>query len=61
MTASAADASAAIAALMAAGIELTDFAMGSPSLDEVFFALTGAPPAEAPGGGGAATPGEDTP
>jgi ABC-2 type transport system ATP-binding protein len=31
----------AIADLLAAGIELTDFSMGSPSLDEVFFALTG--------------------
>jgi len=31
----------ALAALMSAGIELTDFSMGSPSLDEVFFALTG--------------------
>jgi ABC-2 type transport system ATP-binding protein len=30
-----------IAKLIAEGIELTDFAMGSPSLDEVFFALTG--------------------
>ena len=32
-----------MAALIAAGIELTDFSMGSPSLDEVFFALTGGP------------------
>jgi ABC-2 type transport system ATP-binding protein len=31
----------AISALMAQGIELTDFALGSPSLDQVFFALTG--------------------
>jgi ABC-2 type transport system ATP-binding protein len=30
----------AIGALLAAGIELVDFSMGSPSLDEVFFALT---------------------
>jgi ABC-2 type transport system ATP-binding protein len=28
--------------LIDAGIELADFSMGSPSLDEVFFALTGA-------------------
>ena len=28
---------------MAAGIEISDFSMGSPSLDEVFFALTGTP------------------
>ena len=34
-------ASGAVAALVAAGIEPADFAMGSPSLDEVFFALTG--------------------
>lgn len=37
----AAQASAAVAALIAAGIEPADFSMGSPSLDEVFFALTG--------------------
>jgi ABC-2 type transport system ATP-binding protein len=55
MTASAAQASAAVAALLDAGIELSDFSMGSPSLDEVFFALTGAPSAEAP----AAASGED--
>jgi ABC-2 type transport system ATP-binding protein len=34
-------ANSALAALIAAGIEPADFAMGSPSLDEVFFALTG--------------------
>ena len=38
---SAAAAAEAVAALVAAGIEPADFAMGSPSLDEVFFALTG--------------------
>lgn len=32
---------AALAALVAAGIELSDFSMGQPSLEEVFFALTG--------------------
>lgn len=31
----------ALAALIAADIELASFSMGSPSLDEVFFALTG--------------------
>ena len=31
-------------ALIAAGIELADFSMGSPSLEEVFFALTGQRP-----------------
>jgi ABC-2 type transport system ATP-binding protein len=31
----------ALGALVASGIELSDFSMGSPSLDEVFFALTG--------------------
>jgi len=40
---SAREANEALAALMSAGIELSDFSMGSPSLDEVFFALTGAP------------------
>jgi ABC-2 type transport system ATP-binding protein len=34
-------ASQAIAALIEAGIEPSDFSMGQPSLDEVFFALTG--------------------
>ena len=34
-------ASEALAALIADGIELADFSMGNPSLDEVFFALTG--------------------
>ena len=38
---SAHDANEALGALIAAGIELADFSMGSPSLDEVFFALTG--------------------
>ncbi|NYZ12721.1 ATP-binding cassette domain-containing protein [Azospirillum sp. RWY-5-1] len=37
----AAQANGAVAALIAAGIEPADFSMGSPSLDEVFFALTG--------------------
>lgn len=31
----------AISALLAKGMALTDFSMGSPSLEEVFFALTG--------------------
>ena len=31
----------AVAALIAAGIEIVDFRMGQPSLEEVFFALTG--------------------
>jgi ABC-2 type transport system ATP-binding protein len=37
---SARDANEALAALLDAGIELADFSMGSPSLDEVFFSLT---------------------
>lgn len=37
----AAAANAALAALIAEGFELADFRMGAPSLDEVFFALTG--------------------
>jgi ABC-2 type transport system ATP-binding protein len=40
-TRTAADANGALAALLDAGIELADFSMGSPSLDEVFFSLTG--------------------
>lgn len=36
----------ALAALIAGGIELSDFSMGQPSLDEVFFALTGQPGAK---------------
>ena len=43
MAGSAGAANEAVAALMAAGMELSDFAMGQPSLDEVFFALTGQP------------------
>ena len=39
--ATAASASDGVAALVAAGIELSDFSMGSPSLEEVFFSLTG--------------------
>jgi ABC-2 type transport system ATP-binding protein len=35
------EANTALAALIANGIELGDFALGNPSLDEVFFALTG--------------------
>jgi len=35
------DANEALGVLISSGIELTDFSMGSPSLDEVFFALTG--------------------
>ena len=35
------DANQALGALLDAGIELADFSMGSPSLDEVFFSLTG--------------------
>jgi len=35
------DANAALGALINAGIGLEDFSMGSPSLDEVFFSLTG--------------------
>lgn len=34
-------ANAALAALIDAGFPLADFCMGAPSLDEVFFALTG--------------------
>jgi ABC-2 type transport system ATP-binding protein len=40
MTGSAEAASRAIGAPIAQGIELADFSMGSPSLEEVFFALT---------------------
>ncbi len=37
------DATGALAALDAAGIEYAEFSLGSPSLEEVFFALTGKP------------------
>jgi ABC-2 type transport system ATP-binding protein len=43
-----AQATAVLAAVTDAGIELAGFSVGSPSLDEVFLALTGRP-AEAPG------------
>jgi ABC-2 type transport system ATP-binding protein len=39
-------AATAVAALIAEGIEVADFSMGSPSLDEVFFSLTGREHAE---------------
>jgi ABC-2 type transport system ATP-binding protein len=39
---------AALAALEEAGVALGDFRMGQPSLDEVFFALTGGPDAPRP-------------
>jgi ABC-2 type transport system ATP-binding protein len=41
MVGSAEAANRAIGAVIAQGIELADFSMGSPSLEEVFFALTG--------------------
>ncbi|MBD0414158.1 ATP-binding cassette domain-containing protein [Oryzicola mucosus] len=37
------DANEALAVLVGQGIELSNFSMGQPSLDEVFFALTGQP------------------
>ena len=37
------EANEALAELIAGGIELSDFSMGQPSLEEVFFALTGKP------------------
>ena len=40
-------ANAALSALLAEGVEVGDFRMGQPSLDEVFFALTGKPGAPA--------------
>jgi ABC-2 type transport system ATP-binding protein len=43
-----------VAALVAAGIELSDFSMGQPSLDTVFFALTGQPAENESTGGAAA-------
>jgi ABC-2 type transport system ATP-binding protein len=46
---SATSANAALAALIEAGFDLTDFRMGAPSLDEVFFALTGGPDAATDG------------
>jgi ABC-2 type transport system ATP-binding protein len=45
-------AAAGLADLAAAGIALSEFSLGQPSLDEVFFALTGHP-AEATNGNGA--------
>ena len=51
----AAAANAAISALIAAGIEISDFSLGQPSLDTVFFALTG----HAAGGEETTVPPED--
>lgn len=44
----AAAANAAVTALITEGFALADFRMGAPSLDEVFFALTGKPDVSAP-------------
>ena len=44
-------ANAALAALTAAGISIEGFSMAAPSLDEVFFALTGHGAASAPSAG----------
>jgi ABC-2 type transport system ATP-binding protein len=41
----------ALAALSSAGVAVTEVSLGQPSLDEVFFALTGRP-AEAENAGG---------
>jgi ABC-2 type transport system ATP-binding protein len=38
----------AFAALSRAGIAVTEFALGQPTLDEVFLALTGHPTADQP-------------
>jgi ABC-2 type transport system ATP-binding protein len=38
----------ALAALAGAGVTLTEFSLAQPSLDDVFFALTGRPAEEAP-------------
>ena len=46
MAHSPAEAAAAIVALSEGGLEPADFALGAPSLEEVFFALTGRPPEE---------------
>jgi len=43
MAGTASAASEALAALVAAGLEPADFSMGQPSLEAVFFALTGQP------------------
>lgn len=43
-------AASAVAALDAAGIALTSFSLGQPTLDEVFLALTGHPAAPDPAG-----------
>ncbi|MEM1129602.1 MAG: ATP-binding cassette domain-containing protein [Pseudomonadota bacterium] len=50
MAGSAIAAHEAVGALLAAGIPIADFSLGSPSLDEVFFALTGLPGGEEPNG-----------
>jgi ABC-2 type transport system ATP-binding protein len=39
-------ANGALGELLAEGVAVSDFRLGQPSLDEVFFALTGRPQAE---------------
>jgi ABC-2 type transport system ATP-binding protein len=53
-------AAAGLADLAVAGIPVSEFSLGQPSLDEVFFALTGHP-AEAENGGAAGAAGEAAP
>ncbi|MEX0790305.1 MAG: daunorubicin/doxorubicin resistance ABC transporter ATP-binding protein DrrA, partial [Actinomycetota bacterium] len=47
-------AAASIAGVSRAGIEIADFSLGQPSLDEVFLALTGHPAEAEAGPNGAA-------
>lgn len=42
------DAAAAVSALTAAGVDVADFSLGQPSMDEVFLALTGHPAEDVP-------------
>ncbi len=51
VAASPAAAAEAVSTLTAHGIDISDFSLGSPSLDEVFFSLTGRERAEEPSAG----------
>ncbi|MBX9245255.1 ATP-binding cassette domain-containing protein [Actinotalea ferrariae] len=46
------DAAALLPALLDSGIDVAEISLGQPTLDEVFLALTGRPPAEEPAGSG---------
>jgi ABC-2 type transport system ATP-binding protein len=54
----AAAAAEVLSALSRQSIQLSDFSLGTPSLDDVFFTLTGRPSSNEPADPGQASPGQ---